>query len=168
MALSGEERRRLALAEVHNHRPGGEVVLMTLQFEHPEFDEPALVVNDNADLDARLETGELVTFRHTTFRKIGPAQGDGRWPEIELSVNVIGSDLEEMLDRSLGSRAPVRITFRDYVRSIALEGPAQVLRGLELDVTTTGDFTVTGRAGFFGLNRRFGYVYDPALYPGLS
>lgn len=168
MALTPEDRRRLALAEVYQHRPGGEQVVLTLEFNHPSFDVPARVVADNQPLQARLETGELVRFEDVTFTAVGPGVGDGRWPEIELSLNVVGGDLEDMLDRSVRTTDPVSIIAREYLRSLALEGPSRVIFDLELDRTRTTDLTITGTAGFFGLDRTFGYTYDPARYPGLG
>lgn len=167
MALTQEERLRLSLAEVRQHRPSGEQVILTLELNHPAFDEPARVAADNEDLEALLETGEVVTFTSAYFTATGPAVGESRWPEIALSIDVIASVLEEHLDASLASAAPVTITAREFVRSIALEGPSRVIRNLELDRTTATDLTIDGTAGFFNLDRRFGYTYDPTSYPGL-
>lgn len=168
MALTAEERRALALAEVYQHRPGGEQVLLTLEFNHPSFDVPARVVADNTPLEARLETGEVVQFEDVTFSAVGPGVGDGRWPEIELALNVVGGDLEALLERSLRTPEPVSMIAREYVRSLAFEGPSRVIFDLELDRTRTTDLSITGTAGFFGLDRTFGYTYDPTRYPGLG
>ncbi|WP_425092012.1 DUF1833 family protein [Tropicimonas sp. S265A] len=168
MALSSEERRELALAEAYQHRPSGTQVVLTLQFDHPSFDVPARVVNDTAPLDAMLETGEQAHFIAALFSAALPANGDGRWPEIDLWVDVIGSELEAALDQSLGATEPVVVTAREYIREIADMGPSFVLPALELDSSSTSDLIVRGRAGYFGLDRRFGYTYDPSDYPGIA
>lgn len=167
MALTAEQRREQALAEVQQHRPAGEQAVLTLEFNHPSFDEPARVVNDNDDLDAVTEAGEHVTFVAAIFSAVGPAAGEGRWPEIEITVDMIASALEPILDQSLDEAEPVTIIAREYVRSLASDGPARVIAGLELDTTTTSDLSITGTAGFYGLDRRFGYTYDTTDYPGL-
>lgn len=168
MALTPFERRRRALEEVRASRPTGLSVVTTLELTHPAFDEPARVVNDNADLEATIETGETVTFRAVAFGHVGPAQTDGRWPEIQLSIDGAARLLEPYLDAALGSDVPIRLTFREYVRQRATEGPGRVIDGLELDQTRSGEMVVTGNAGFYGLDRKFGITYDPSVYPGLS
>ncbi len=167
MALSPEERRRLALEEVHAHRPVGQQEVLTIQLDHPDFDVPARVCADNDDLYARLETGEMTTFLATAFTAIGPSTGGGRWPEIEVVIDNAASVLEPHLEAALKSDAPVAVTLRVYLREMALEGPGSVVAGLELDRTRSGDLSVTGTAGFYGLDKKFGTTYDPSVYPGL-
>lgn len=170
MALTPTERRRLAQAEIHQHRPAGEQALVALEFRHPSFPEAEMprVVHDNDDLEARLETGETVVFLAAAFTAIGPAAGENRWPKIELSVDGVAAKLEPWLDRALGSTAPIEVIVREYVRSWALDGPSRVIRGLELDRTTVGDLRVSGTAGYFGFEKRYGKTYDPRRYPGLG
>jgi hypothetical protein len=170
MALTREERLRLVQAEVQQHRPAGEQEVIALEFRHPAFpaDEIPRVVHDNAELEARLETGETVIFLAAAFSAIGPAAGENRWPKIELSVDGVSAKLEPWLNLALGSPAPIEVIFREYIRSWAMDGPARVIRGLELDRTTVGDLRVTGTAGYFGFEKRYGKTYDPARYPGLG
>lgn len=167
MVLSSEDRRNRAIAEVHAHRPEGQQVVTTIEFDHPGMDEPARVVADNDDLEAALESGEIVTFKAVAFRHAGPAQGDSRWPEIELTIDGAAGILEPHLEAALGLDAPIMVTVRDYLRQSALDGPGRVIAGLELDNTKSGDLSVTGTAGFYGLDRKFGTTYDPSTYPGL-
>jgi hypothetical protein len=170
MALTASDRRRLALAEVHQHRPVGEVPVIALEFRHPSFaasDVPR-VVNDNEDLDAILETGERVLFLAGAFSAVGPAAGEGHWPKIELAVDGVSSKLEPYLEQALGAPDPIEVILREYLRSLALDGPSRVVSGLELDRSTTGDLRITGTAGYFGFNKRYGRIYDPRLYPGLG
>lgn len=170
MALSAAERRRLALAEVQQHRPAGERAVITLEFRHPAFPENEVprVVNDNEDLDARLETGEVTLFLAGAFGATGPAAGEGYWPKIELAVDGVSTKLEPYLELALSAQEPVEVILREYLRSQAMDGPARVVSGLELDRSTTGDLRITGTAGYFGFDRRFGRIYDPRLYPGLG
>jgi hypothetical protein len=168
MALTPESRRQRALEEVRAHRPAGLQEVTTLEFGHPAFDAPARVVADNADLLARLETGEVVTFLAVAFTHAGPSLGDGRWPQIELGIDNAASILEPHLEAALATAAPVTLTVRVYVRQFALEGPGRIIRGLELDRTRASDLRISAVAGFFGLDRKFGTTYDPSRYPGLS
>lgn len=170
MVLSTADRQRIALEEVRQHRPPGEHSVITLEFRHPGFPqgEAPRVVHDNADLTARLETGQVATFIGTRFSAIGPATGENRWPKIELGVDIIGGELERHLDAALATDDPVEVVFREYLRSWAMDGPSRVIAGLELDNTTTGDITVRGTAGYFGFDTRFGRIYDPSIYPSLG
>jgi hypothetical protein len=170
MVLTPEQRRELALAEVRQHRPAGQQEVVTLEFRHPSFpvDEIPRVVNDNEDLAARLEDGSTALFVFAAFNAVGPAAGENRWPEIELSVDGIAAELEPHLERALDDDAPVQVILREYVRAFAMEGPARVISGLELDRTVVGDLTVRGTAGRYGFDRRFGRIYDPRKYPGLG
>lgn len=161
------QKRARALAELHQHHPSGLQCVLTLEFSHPAFDVPARVVADNADLDALLETGEAVTFQAVAFTAIGPGSGEGRWPEIEIAIDNAARLLEPHLEAALGQDTPISITFREYIRQLAHDGPGRVISGFELDRTVAGDFRVTGTAGFHGLDKRFGTIYDPARYPSL-
>lgn len=165
--MSDEERRELALAEVRAARPVGQQSVLTIELSHPSLDEPAYIIQDNADLDARLETGEAVTFRAVSFQLTPPAQSGSRWPEIDLRVDGASGILEPQLDAALAQDEPIMVTFREFVRDDALDGPARVISGLELEKTTAGDLEISGTAGFYGLDRRFGKIYDPAEYPGV-
>lgn len=170
MAMTAETRRRLALAEVQQHRPAGEQAVIALEFRHPSFPAAEIprVVHDNAELEARLETGETVLFLAAAFTAIGPAAGENRWPKIDMSIDGVSAKLEPWLDLALGSTAPIEVVLREYVRSWAMDGPSRVIRGLELDRTTVGDLRVSGTAGYFGFEKRYGKTYDPARYPGLG
>lgn len=160
-------RQEKALAELHQHRPSGLQSVLTLTFAHPAFDDPVRVVADNSELQAALENGKVVTFEPVAFRAVGPGTGEGRWPEIDIALDNASSVLERHLDAAIDVGAPVSVTFREYIRQFAHEGPGRIVRGLELDRTVCGDFSVRGTAGFYGLDRRFGLTYDPSDYPTL-
>jgi len=140
---------------------------VTLQLDHPGLPEPVRVVADDRDLDARTEDDALVTFTALAFRAAPPPRIENRWPEIQLRLDAAAGSVEPWLVATLGSDAPVAVIFREYVREIATEGPSRVIGGLELDRTETGDLVVTGVAGFYGLDRQFGKVFDPNDYPGI-
>ena len=167
MALTNEERRALALAEVRHARPAGQIALATIELSHPALAEPARVVCDNHALTARLETGDVVEFTAVAFTAVPPAQSETRWPQIDLRIDGAAALIEEKLEQALAVDAPIEVTFREYVRDDAMEGPARVISGLELDKTDTDDLSVRGTAGFAGLDARFGLTYDPAEYPGV-
>lgn len=168
MAMTPQERRALALQEVHHKRPTGLQAVTTLEISHPGMiDGPARVVADRADLTALLETGETVLFKAVAFRSIGPAQSDSRWPEVDVSIDGASGIIEPLLEQALTSDTPISVTFREYIRERALEGPGRIFTGLELDRTKAGDLTISGVARFAGMDSKFGKTYDPSIYTGL-
>lgn len=168
MALTNEERQKKALEEVQHLRPSGVQTVTTLQLDHPSFDEPARVVADNENLTATIEDGTEVLFKAVAFRGVGPAQSENKWPEIEMSIDGATGVLEPYLDQSLESDEPIIVTFREYVRDRAMDGPGRVTGGLELDRTSADDLTISGTAGFYGLDVKFGKTYDPSDFPGVG
>ena len=77
------------------------------------------------------------------------------------------SVIEPWLDKALVTDAPITVTFREYVRERAMDGPGRVIAGMELDRTRAGDLTISGTAGFYGLDQKFGMTYDPTEFPGV-
>lgn len=167
MPLTAEARRQRALDEVEAHRPTGRQAVATLEIAHPSLAQPVRVVADNADLVARLEDDQVVTFTALAFQAAPPAQLESRWPEIELRLDAAANLIEPHLEATLASDAPVTLVFREFVREIADEGPSRVIAGLELDRSQAGDLVITGVAGFYGLDRKFGTTYEPDRYPGI-
>lgn len=173
MTLTPSERRERALREVEARRPAGLQSVTTLELRHPSLPEPVRLVADNAPLDARLEAdapveaGQVVTFLDLAFQAAPPEQAEGRFPEIELRLDGAAHLIEPHLEAVLEDDTPIELIWREYIREDALEGPGRVYRGFELDSTRASDLTVSGRAGVYGLDRRFGKTYDLEEYPGL-
>lgn len=173
MSLTNAERRALALQEVHASNPRGRHIVATLELRHPTLTEPVRVVADNDDLTAKLEetapvdAGETVTFSAMAFQATPPERADGRWPEMELALDGAALAMEPHLEAAMLSDDPVDIVWREYIREDAAEGPGRVILGLELDSTRSGDAAVTGTAGVYGLDRRFGQTFTLEEYPGL-
>lgn len=168
MALAPEDRRRRALAELHARRPTGQQAVATLEFDHPSLDAPVRVVADRGPLTARLEDDTTATFAALAFQVAPPAQLENRWPEIELRLDGAATLVEPHLEATLAGDEPVSVTFREYVRALADDGPGRVIAGLQLDRTEAGDMQITGVAGFYGLDRPFGRTFDPDDYPALA
>lgn len=173
MTLTVQERRELALREVEARRPGGLQTVITLELRHPSLSEPVRVVADNDPLEARLEedapvnAGEIVTFQDLAFQAAPPERADGRFPEIDLRLDGAAGIIEPHLEAAMETDTPIDLVWREYIREEAEDGPGRVYRGFEIDSTSATDLTVTGKAGIYGLDRRFGKTYDLEEYPGL-
>lgn len=166
MSLTKAERLELALAEARARRPAGALSLAALELSHPALPEPARLVADRQDLEAVLEDGTPATFKALAFEITPPAHGS-RWPEIALSIDGAAHVVERWLEAAMAEEAPILLTFREYVRELAMEGPSRVIGGFEIAVTEAGDLRVTGTAALTGFDRRFGKTYDSEGYPNL-
>lgn len=172
--MTDEERRDAALAEVHASRPAGLQAVVTLELRHPSLTEPVRVVADNEPLEARLEAGaavdagQIVTFADLAFQAAPPERADGRWPEIAIRLDGAAAIIEPHLEAAMLSDAPIEAVWREYVRQEALDGPGRVISGFDLDRTDANDLSVTGAAGVFGFDRRFGKTFSLEEYPGLA
>lgn len=171
-----------ALAAAYASAPEDEVILDTLEFRHPLFQDNGVPfgirgVNDHQDLvatleaDAPLNPGETVTFYAVYFTFTRPDESDsGSVPEIEISIDNVARHLMYYLDAAKESRIPIEVTWRPYLVS-DLTGPHMnppltlTLRNVSCNMTS-----VTARAGYGELtNRRFPAIeYTAKKFPGLS
>lgn len=172
-----------ALAAAYASAPEDEIILDTLEFNHPLFidgdGQPMgiRVVNDHLPLmatleaDAPLNAGELVEFRCTQFNFRRPSESDsGSLPEIELQIDNAARVLMPYLDIVKNSRDPIKLIWRPYLVS-DLSGP-HINPPLTLTIRTVGGDmnSLTARAGFTDLmNRRFpASEYTSKKFPGLA
>lgn len=167
MSLNPAARRALALAEALHGRPAGLQPLATLELTHPDLPEPARVVCDEEDLEARLETGEVATFLALSFEIAPPASGASVWPELDIALDGASTVVEPWLEEALQSDAPIRVVFREFLREEAMEGPARIVSGFEISLSEAGDLRVTARATLSGFDRAFGKTYNSEEHPGL-
>lgn len=168
MSLTPAERRAQALAEAHHARPAGALPLATLELTHPDLPEPARLVCDEVDLEAVLEDGTPATFLAVAFEIAPPASGANVWPELDIALDGASPVVEPWLEKALRSNAPIRATFREYVRELAAEGPSRVIGGFEIAASEAGDLRVGARAVLSGFDRAFGRVYNSEEHPGLA
>lgn len=169
-----------AIAEAYASAPLDDVILSTLELDHPALAEPIRVV---ADLGAiigeadnqpvfghmlRLETGEVVKFIACSFGFALPAQQEGQVPTVQISVDNVAYIISPQLDTLLGTRAKLTVIYREYLASDP-NTPQFILPGLSMSSVTSDLNQLTGTASFADLvNRNFpNKVYRPAEYPGL-
>lgn len=173
-----------AYAEAIAVAPISRVMLPTYELRHPGFIDPATgllyavrIVNDHADLLARLEAGApidagtYVTFSALPVEVSGPDESDsGQTPAITFAVDGVSQLLVQQLDYALATLIPVTVTERIYA-SDDLTGPAvtPVLTMTLRDVVVT-DTRVTAKAVFYdpsnvGFPRQ---EYTQSQYPGLQ
>jgi len=170
-----------AIKEAYASCPVDIIILPTLELRNPSFQDDegnptaARIVYDQADLTALLESDALlhanqqVLFQKCAFEFSIPESSD-RLPELQLSIDGVTRELSAYLELAVSYRAPIDITYREFLHSNPLSGPHYVLNGLTLRRVTSNIFRVAGSASFFDFaNMCFPKeVYTRAKFPGLN
>jgi Domain of unknown function (DUF1833) len=115
-----------AIAEAYASATAGDPVLLTLEIHHPDFDEPARVVNDFRNFTATLEAdapynaGEAVLFTAVLFRYTKPEQvadGSGAPAAVGIEIDNVSGHIAELLMMARESMQPVTVIEREYLPS---------------------------------------------------
>lgn len=166
-----------AITEAYASAPEQELIYDTLEFNHPLFVDdtgapmPVRVVNDHANLAAKLESGLTVLFYACYFKFTRPEQAaTGSAPEVQVQVDNVAHLLMPYMEKVITSRIPVTMTWRPYLAS-DLSGPHILpVMTLELRNVQADTSSMTAKAGFSNLtNFRFpGNEYKSIQFPGLT
>lgn len=180
-----------AIQEAYASAPTSEVVLHTLELRHPSFtdDGGALtavrVVLDHGEEhevagvvtfghyltledDAPVQAGQSVLFQACAFGVSLPEQREGSLPSLEIELDNVTREIMEHLEGAVGQRAPVEVTYREWLSSDRT-APQFSLGGLTMKSVKSNALRVTGTAQFSDLiNRTFpSRVYRPEEFRGL-
>lgn len=180
-----------ALAEAYASAPTEDVILHTLELNHPSFTQPLRVVNNHQDFEAILVNDDIlleddsfllteagdgiiaqatsVTFAAFSFRfKLPDVQKTGM-PEIEIEIDNVSREILAYIDQAANSADLIEVIYRPYLASDPTTpqmDPPIVLTMHDVDADI---FAIRGRASFgdYG-NRRFpNQWYDAQRFPGL-
>jgi hypothetical protein len=177
---SDDALMKAAIAEAYASCPLEDaVILYTLEFLHPAFDKPARIArwpvtsNEMRNFSLRLEheapanPGEYVDFIHVPFEVTIPAQEENAPGEFKIKVEHIGQLLSEHLIAAVRQREPIRMIFREYLKSMP-EVPQLVYTDFALSAVTVSNNAVEGTATMIDwLKRVYGRIYTPSEFPGL-
>ena len=158
-----------AIKESYASSPTGQAILITLELNHPAWTAPARVVYDHQDLVAPLSAGGAdVTFARCAFGHKLPKQGKDL-PALELWIDNVSREIGDQMKNAVGVRAPVDVTYREYLSDIIDQGPQFVLSGLSLKKVKLTLSRVSGTCGFLDfINRRCPNLrFTAAEFPGL-
>lgn len=157
-----------AYAEACAHAPSEVVDLLTLEIQHADLDEPIRLVDDHADLVAKIETGETVTYTRFAFEAVEPEINVAGQPELSITVDGASAEICQLLDSLAGSPDPLSAVLRAY-RSDALDVPGRRLLPGEIRHISVTTPRVTLRIGFGDVaNLPFPReLYTPRRFPGL-
>lgn len=175
-----------AIQEAYASAPSSEVILHTLELRHPAFSGTAIrVVMDYGDDymvdgeevsghylglegDAPVQASQTVFFQSCMFSLDLPEQKDGALPTIQVELDNVTRLVMEYLDEAIGQKAPMDLTYREYIASDKT-APQFILGGLTLKEVKSNLGRVTGTAQFSDLvNKSFPRkLYRPGEFQGL-
>lgn len=171
-----------ALAAAYASAPEEEIILDTIELNHPTFsfggvpidDHHAtsiFVVNDHIAFDAVLEDDTAVTFNPCAFQFTRPEESSASsLPEVQVQIDNVSKILIPFMQNAIQSRIPITMIWRPYLASDP-SGPHMLpvltltLRSVSADMNS-----MTAKAGFTDLtNLRFpGKEYKSKQFPGLT
>ena len=164
-----------AWLEAYACAPTGQVIYTTLELWHPSFMVPTRLVNDNADLVARIEAGAardagaIVTFVGYAFDIVPPEQTSDALPQAVIEFDNNSKDITAAIDAAVVLDTPVTVIWQEYLSNNLNIGPENV-PPLELTVTQITALTPRIRcvAGFPNLlDRPFPNIdYELETFPG--
>jgi len=157
-----------AYREACAHAPSDVVDLLTLEIQHAELEAPIRLVDDHADLVAKIETGETVTYTRFAFEAVEPEVNVAGQPELSITVDGASAEIARMLDALAGDPNPLFVVLRAY-RSDELDAPGRRLLPGEIRHISINTTQVTLRIGFGEIsNLPFPReLYTPRRFPGL-
>ena len=180
--MSTQERLARALAESYASATQDNIVLITVEFNHAVFSQPARVARWSAacptpqkfvcklEDTAPYNPGQEVEFIGLPFEAQFPDKTEDNAGQFEFKVHGIGFELDADLEAAALSGGKITAIVRIYLKGEELNGPAEVWPGINIKSpsidATTGDTTATGSL-FDWLNRTFGNNYTPGRYPAL-
>lgn len=166
-----------AIKEAYASAPKSWVIYDTLEIWNPAFSAPIRVVNDRADLVAKIEAGaprdagSMVTFLAYGFDLTLPEQTTNSVPSATLEIDNVDKVIVAQLVAAASSGQETVVMWRQYLSQNLAIGPenSPVLQ-MSLMTATATPFRVKGTAGFTSLlSRKFPYLdYDPEVFIGLQ
>lgn len=160
-----------AYAEAAAMAPVQRVMLATYALLHPAWEEPIYVVNDFQDFEARLETGQMVTFVGCPVDVVPPEESElGKAPTISVRIDGVSGHIKRQLDLAVGTLDRITLVERIYASDDPSAPAVMPPLVLTLRSVLVGETVVTAEAGFSDpINRGFpARDYLAREYPGLA
>lgn len=149
--------------------PTDVIDLLTIEIQHASLPTPLRFVDDHQDLNAKIETGELVTFTRFAFEAVEPEINVAGQPELSLTIDGASAEISHMFDELAGDTNAMSVVLRAY-RSDDLERPGRRLLPGEIRHVSINTTRVTLRIGFGDIsNMPFPKeTFTPKRFPGLT
>jgi len=160
-----------ALVEAYANAPADEIVIETLEIDHPTFDAPIRIATGiEEDIDLPLaENGQEVTHKALQVIVIPPGVTEDGPTPMRVRIDNISLFLLPHLRDALQGTAPLSVVYRAYTTS-DLSKPGEVIGGLQLRSVTMTAAWVEGTVGFREIERQAFPLrtYDEEFYPTLQ
>ncbi len=161
---------------------GGEVIIHTLEFRHPnfvdDFNVPTAirVVLGYKPLTAKLEDtapldpGAFVTFVPIAFDLDLPNIENIAVPEMGISIDNVVRDIEDNLRVAAASPYATEVTYRPYLESDLTQPQMDPPLTLQLTSAEADDFRVSARASYGNAANILvpRETYNSARFPGMQ
>ena len=165
-----------AIREAYASAPSSEVVLFTIEMNHPAFTQPLRVVRDNVKLEAYLgdsapeNPGEKVTFVPYAFDLTLPEMDEYGKPEITITIDNVGRDIMNYIEAAVRTRYKIDVIYRLYLASDTSgpqNDPPMVMQVNTINATPKSISLVAGFADLS--NRTFPkFLYTLEQFPSLQ
>lgn len=158
------------------HRPT-EVIYNTIELDHPDFTEPARLVQGYADITARMEAdaprnpGELVQYVAADWDFVFPTVAENQTSEFKLTFDNVSREISDALRLASESQHPVTVRFRMYLDGNLTVGPeTDPPFEMEIRDAEAGIYTVEATASMEDIvNAAFSrLIYTTSSNPSLA
>lgn len=160
-----------AIKEAYASVPTGVVLINTLEISHPALSSESLyLVNANKPYDLTLENNQVQTFQPFAFNFTLPAAGSNGLQELTITVDNVGRQVSDFLNKAKDYRQKASVIFRPYLSNDLTTPQLDPPLSLNLTDVKVTDFSVTGRATFADLlNKKFPLeLYTRSRFPSLG
>lgn len=177
-----EDQIEDALREAYASAPTTDSILYTLELRHSAFVDDlgaathirlvanARDFNGKLEASAEVQAGATVPFVGCGFQVDLPEQTDQALPEATLSIDNVTRLMVPQLDRTIDTVEPIKVVYREYLRSRIAIGPSYVIRGLRAKRVMASTFRVSAKVGFLDFINRAVPLrnYRPEIHRGIA
>lgn len=168
-----------ALEEAYASAPINRIPLDALEIDHPAFTRPIRVIRWPAvgpeptvfqvrhEDDAPINPGAIVEYVGLPFDLILPESSSEAEGTFQLRLAVYAGVDDYLRDAAL-SRGIITAIYRQYIKGMELDGPAEVWPDIEIQSPRRegGDIVANG-AILRWMNKSYREIYTPGRFPGL-
>ena len=149
--------------------PADDVLLHTLQIDHPAFIAPLYLVNNHVSITATLETAEVVEFVAFGFDFRLPDVEQATSPELEIAIDNVSREVLGYIDQAAQSDELATVTYRVFLISDLSAPQNDPPLVLTVQSVSADVFRIRMRAGYSNFaNVRFpNETYTAQRFPGL-
>jgi len=159
-----------ALQEAYACSPSNVSDLHTLEISHPSIEGKIYLVQNNVDLNLRLEDGSWHLFEAASFDLVLPEKSDEGIQDINLKIANIDRRVSDFLDQASNFKTKVVCKYRPYLSNDLSTPQMDPPLMLTLTDVVSTIYDVTAKASFADLvNCAFPKeIYSRLMFPSLG